>query len=85
MLASPSGGSGTNVHRVLAAHGFTMAQADNSVFYKSNCVVYVYVDDFPVAPANDDEIQHVPSALETEFRLGRPKNPTLVAQNPLRL
>jgi hypothetical protein len=69
MLASSSGGSDTNVHRVQAAHGFTMAQADNCVFYKSSCVVYVYVDDFLVAAANDDEIQHVQSALETESRL----------------
>ncbi|KAJ5862916.1 hypothetical protein N7455_006984 [Penicillium solitum] len=26
------------VHRVLAAHGFTMAESDNCVFYKSDCV-----------------------------------------------
>jgi hypothetical protein len=57
------------VHRVLAAHGFTMAQADNCVFYKSNCVICVYVDDFLVAAANSHEIDQVQRALETEFQL----------------
>jgi transposase InsO family protein len=47
------------VHRVLAAHGFTMAQSDNCVFYKSNCVVCVYVDDFLIAAANSHEIEQV--------------------------
>jgi hypothetical protein len=55
------------VHRVLVAHGFTMAQSDNCVFYKSNCVVCVYVDDFFVAAADDDEIQQLRRALELEF------------------
>jgi transposase InsO family protein len=45
------------VHRVLAAHGFTMAQSDNCVFYKSNCAVCVYVDDFLVAAANSHEMR----------------------------
>lgn len=62
----------------LAAHGFTMAQADNCVFYKSNSVVCVCVDNFLVAPANDDEIQHVQSALETEFRLDDLGTPRLL-------
>ncbi|KAJ6050443.1 uncharacterized protein N7446_010552 [Penicillium canescens] len=57
------------VHRVLASHGFTMAQSDNCVFYKSNCVVCVYVDDFLVAAANTHEIEKVQQALQTEFRL----------------
>jgi hypothetical protein len=57
------------VHRVLATHGFTMAQSDNCVFYKSNCVVCVYVDDFLVAAANPREIELVQQALQTEFQL----------------
>ena len=57
------------VHRVLASHGFTMAQSDNCVFYKPNCVVCVYVDDFLVAAANTHEIEQVQQALQTEFRL----------------
>ena len=57
------------VHRVLVAHGFTMAQADSCVFYKSNCVVCVYVDDFFAAAANSHEIDQVQRALETEFQL----------------
>ncbi|KAJ6003561.1 hypothetical protein N7522_006253 [Penicillium canescens] len=57
------------VHRVLASHGFTMAQSDNCVFCKSNCVVSVYVDDFLVAAANTHEIEIVQQALQTEFRL----------------
>lgn len=44
------------VRRVLTAHGFTMAQSDNCVFYKNNCVAYVYVDDFLVVAANNEEI-----------------------------
>jgi Reverse transcriptase (RNA-dependent DNA polymerase). len=56
-------------HRVLAAHGFTMAQSDNCVFYKSNCVICVYVDDFLVAAATSHEIDQVQRALEKEFRL----------------
>ncbi|KAJ5743432.1 hypothetical protein N7533_010534 [Penicillium manginii] len=57
------------VHRVLASHGFTMAQSDNCVFYKPDCVVCVYVDDFLVATANTYEIEQVRRALQTEFRL----------------
>ena len=57
------------VHRVLASHGFTMAQSDHCVFYKPNCVVCVYVDDFLVAAANAHEIELVQQALQTEFRL----------------
>jgi hypothetical protein len=57
------------VHRVLASHGFTMAQSDNCVFYKPNCIVCVYVDDFLVAAANTHEIKQVQQALQTEFRL----------------
>ncbi|OQD70189.1 hypothetical protein PENANT_c268G05202, partial [Penicillium antarcticum] len=57
------------VHRVLAAHGFTMAQSDNCVFYKSNCVICVYVDDFLVAASTSHEIDQVQRALEKEFRL----------------
>lgn len=57
------------VHRVLVAHGFTMAQSDNCVFYKPNCVVCVYVDDFLVAAADDAEIRQLRRALESEFKL----------------
>ena len=57
------------VHRVLASHGFTMAQSDNCVFYKSDCVVCVYVDDFLVAAVNTHEIKQVQRALQAEFRL----------------
>jgi transposase InsO family protein len=57
------------VLRVLAARGFTMAQSDNCVFYKSNCVICVYVDDFLVAAAESHEIGQVQRALETEFQL----------------
>ncbi|CRL30943.1 Reverse transcriptase, RNA-dependent DNA polymerase [Penicillium camemberti] len=57
------------VHRVLAAHGFTMAQSDNCVFYKSNCVICVYVDDFLVAAANSHKIEQVQRALQTEIQL----------------
>jgi hypothetical protein len=46
-----------------------MAQSDNCVFYKPNCVVYVYVDDFLVAAANTHEIKQVQQALQTDFRL----------------
>ncbi|OQD61492.1 hypothetical protein PENPOL_c016G00292 [Penicillium polonicum] len=46
-----------------------MAQADSCVFYKSNCVVCVYVDDFFAAAANSHEIDQVQRALETEFQL----------------
>ena len=57
------------VHRVLAAHGFTMAQSDNCVFYKSNCVVCVYVDDFLIAAATSHEIEQVQHAWQAEFQL----------------
>ncbi|KAI1829201.1 hypothetical protein DTO027I6_9902 [Penicillium roqueforti] len=57
------------VHRVLASHGFTMAQSDNCVFYKPDCVVCVYVDDFLIAAANTHEIEQVQRALQAEFRL----------------
>ncbi|OQE58977.1 hypothetical protein PENNAL_c0347G05854 [Penicillium nalgiovense] len=57
------------VHRVLAAHGFTMAESDNCVFYKSDCVVCVYVDDFLITAANSHEIKQVQQALEKEFQL----------------
>ncbi|KAJ5267498.1 hypothetical protein N7478_010306 [Penicillium angulare] len=56
-------------HRLLAAHGFTMAQSDNCVFYKSNCVVCVYVDDFLITAANSHEIEQVQRALQAEFQL----------------
>jgi hypothetical protein len=46
-----------------------MAQSDNCVFYKSNCVICVYVDDFLVAAASSHEIDQVQRALEKEFRL----------------
>jgi hypothetical protein len=57
------------VHRVLAAHGFTMTQPDNCVFYKPNCVICVYVDDFLVAATDSHEIAQVQRALKTEFQL----------------
>jgi hypothetical protein len=57
------------VHRVLASHGFTMAQPGNCVFYKPDCVVCVYVDGFLVAAANTHEINQVQRALQAEFRL----------------
>jgi hypothetical protein len=57
------------VHRVLAAHGFTVAQADNCVFYTSGCVICVYVDGFLVAASISHEIEQVQRALETEFQL----------------
>jgi hypothetical protein len=57
------------VHRVLAAHGFTMAESDNCVFYKSDCVVCVYVDDFLITAVNSHEIKQVQQALEKEFQL----------------
>jgi hypothetical protein len=41
------------VKRVLVSHGFTMAQSDNCVFHKKDCVVCVYVDDFLVAAARN--------------------------------
>ncbi|KAJ5148414.1 CFEM-domain-containing protein [Penicillium atrosanguineum] len=46
-----------------------MAQWDNCVYYKSNCVVCVYVDDFLVAAANTHERNQVQRALQTEIRL----------------
>jgi hypothetical protein len=54
-----------------------MAQSDNCVFYKPNCVVCVYVDDFLVAAADDAEIQQLRRALESEFKLndlGKPRS-----------
>ncbi|CAP94943.1 Pc21g00460, partial [Penicillium rubens Wisconsin 54-1255] len=51
------------------SHGFTMAQSDNCVFYKPDCVVCVYVDDFLVAAANTHEIEQVQRVLQAEFRL----------------
>jgi Reverse transcriptase (RNA-dependent DNA polymerase)./Integrase core domain. len=65
------------VRRVLIAHGFTMAQSDNCVFYKKDCVVCVYVDDFLVAAANDEEIRRAHKALETEFQLNDLGTPRL--------
>jgi hypothetical protein len=50
---------------VLATHGFTMTPSDNCVFYKSNCVVCVYVDDFLVAAVNSNEIEQGQPALQT--------------------
>jgi hypothetical protein len=58
-----------SVKRVLTAHGFTMAQSDPCVFYKKNCVVCVYVDDFLVAGASRREIRDVQKALESEFKM----------------
>lgn len=52
------------VTSVLSAHGFTMSQLDNCVFYKSNCVICVHVDDFLVAAAISHEIDQVQRALE---------------------
>ena len=49
---------------VLSAHGFTMSQLDNCVFYKSNCVICIHVDDFLVAAAISHEIDQVQRALE---------------------
>jgi hypothetical protein len=46
-----------------------MAQSDNCVFYKPDCVVCVYVYDFLVAAANTHEIEQVQRALQAEFRL----------------
>jgi hypothetical protein len=57
------------VHRVLTAHGFTMTQSGNCVFYRKCCVVCVYVDDFLGAGAHDREIDLVRKALESEFKL----------------
>jgi hypothetical protein len=57
------------VKRVLVSHGFTMAHSDNSVFYKKDCVICVYVDDFLVAAASDQEIADVKEALESEFKM----------------
>jgi hypothetical protein len=57
------------VQRVLVAHGLTMAYSDNCVFYKKDCVVCVYVDDFLVAAASDQEIADVKEALESEFKM----------------
>ncbi|CEJ62230.1 hypothetical protein PMG11_10736 [Penicillium brasilianum] len=62
---------------VLLAHGFTIAQSDNYVFYKPNYVVCVYVNDFLVAAADDTEIQQLQRALESEFKLndlGKPRS-----------
>ncbi|KAJ5112061.1 hypothetical protein N7532_000106 [Penicillium argentinense] len=57
------------VQRVLQSNGFTMAQSDNCVFYKDNCVVCVYVDDFLVAGATTHEIENVRRALQLDFKL----------------
>lgn len=57
------------VKRVLVAHGFTMAEADNCVFYHKNCVICVYVDDFLVVAASEQEIRDVKDALESEFTM----------------
>jgi hypothetical protein len=57
------------VKRVLSKHGFAMAQSDHCVFYRKNCVVCVYVDDFLVAAATDEEIANVKKALESEFKM----------------
>ena len=46
-----------------------MAESDNCVFYKSDCVVYVYVNDFLITAANSHEIKQVQQALEKEFQL----------------
>jgi hypothetical protein len=46
-----------------------MAQSDNCVFYKTSCIVCVYVDDFMVTAANEDEIRRVGKALESAFKL----------------
>ena len=46
-----------------------MAQSDNCVFHKSNCVVCVYVDDFLVAATNTHEIEQVQQAQQTGFPL----------------
>jgi hypothetical protein len=65
------------VKRVLLAHNFTMAESDNCVFYRGDCVVCVYVDDFLVAGASDREITDVKEALEVEFKmndLGTPRS-----------
>lgn len=47
------------VRRVLKTHGFTMAQSDTCIFYRENCVVCVYVDDFLVTGASNREISLV--------------------------
>ncbi|KAJ5202906.1 hypothetical protein N7449_004985 [Penicillium cf. viridicatum] len=52
-----------------------MAQSDNYVFYKSNCVICVYVDNFLVATATSHEIDQVQRALEKEFRLNDLRTP----------
>jgi predicted DCC family thiol-disulfide oxidoreductase YuxK len=40
-----------------------MAQSDNCIFYKENCVVCVYVDDFLVTGASNQEIHLVKERL----------------------
>jgi hypothetical protein len=57
------------VKRVLVAHGFTMAESDNCVFYHQNCVICVYVDDFLVVAASEQGIMDVKDALESEFKM----------------
>lgn len=57
------------VHRILASHGFTMAQSDNRVFYKPDCVVSVYLDDFLVSAADTHGIEQLQRVLQAEFRL----------------
>ena len=51
------------------AHSFTIAQSDNCVVYKPNCVVCIYVDDFLVAAADDGESEQLRRTLESEFKL----------------
>ena len=65
------------VKRLLTKHNFTMAESDNCVFYRDNCVICVYVDDFLVAGVSDREITDVKEALEEEFNmndLGTPRS-----------
>lgn len=65
------------VQRALKKHGFIMAQSDNCVFHKENCVVCIYIDDFLVTGASQEDIRLVQKALESEFKmndLGTPRS-----------
>jgi hypothetical protein len=57
-----------SVKRALQNLGFRVSQADNCIFYRQDCVVCVYVDDFLIA-GEDKTLSQVYQLLREQFKL----------------
>jgi hypothetical protein len=57
------------VKRSLQALGFRVSQADNCIFYRNDCVVCVYVDDFLIIGESDETLSQIFELLNDQFKL----------------